>query len=62
MKRIKLVKHLRKHGCTFVREGGSHSWWMNLQADGRSSVPRHNEIDDQLAKKICKDLHIPPVK
>jgi len=27
----------------------------------RSAVPRHNEISDVLANKICKDLGIPPV-
>lgn len=25
----------------------------------RSSVPRHTEVNDLLAKKICKDLGIP---
>ena len=25
----------------------------------RSSVPRHREVRDQLARKICKDLGIP---
>ena len=24
-----------------------------------STVPRHREVNDDLAKKICKDLHIP---
>ena len=28
----------------------------------RSAVPRHTEIVDILAKKICKDLGIPPIK
>ena len=29
MKRKELLRHLQDHGCVFVREGGSHSWWMN---------------------------------
>ena len=62
MKRSQLVKHLRKNGCVLVREGGRHSWWSNPEQNRRSSVPRHNEIRDQLARKICKDLGIPPVK
>ncbi|MGH8583215.1 MAG: type II toxin-antitoxin system HicA family toxin [Gammaproteobacteria bacterium] len=45
-----------------LREGGRHSWWHNPNQNKRSSVPRHNEIDDLLANKICKDLGIPPVK
>ena len=28
----------------------------------RSAVPRHNEIVDLLARKICKDLGVPPIK
>lgn len=62
MKRADLLKHLRESGCVFVREGGRHSWWLNPTQNRRSSVPRHNEINDQLARKICKDLGIPFVK
>jgi len=62
MKRADLLKHLRESGCVFVREGGRHSWWLNPAQNRRSSVPRHNEISDQLARKICKDLGIPFVK
>ena len=61
MKRAELLKHLRKNGCVFIREGGRHSWWSNPSQGKRSSVPRHNEINDQLAKKICKDLGIPSI-
>jgi hypothetical protein len=25
----------------------------------RSAIPRHNEIDEYLARKICKDLDVP---
>lgn len=59
MKREELLKHLREHGCAFVREGKRHSWWANPEQNKRSSVPRHSEINDQLARKICKDLGIP---
>jgi len=45
-----------------VREGGRHSWWGNPANNRRSSVPRHSEIVDLLAVKICKDLGIPPIK
>ncbi|MEA1927353.1 MAG: type II toxin-antitoxin system HicA family toxin [Candidatus Auribacterota bacterium] len=62
MKRVKLLKHLRKNGCVFVREGSRHSWWCNPILGNRSSVPRHNEIRDNLARKICKDLGIPFTK
>jgi mRNA interferase HicA len=62
MKRTTLLKHLRSHGCDLIREGRRHSWWGNPAQDRRSSVPRHSEIRDQLAAKICKDLGIPPPK
>lgn len=59
MKRRDLIAHLSQHGCVLLREGGNHSWWLNPQANRRSAVPRHNEINDFLAKKICRDLGIP---
>ncbi|MBF0287584.1 MAG: type II toxin-antitoxin system HicA family toxin [SAR324 cluster bacterium] len=62
MKRNQLIKHLRKRGCELLREGGNHSWWHNPTLNTRSAIPRHTEIDNQLAKKICKDLGIPYVK
>ncbi|MDD2328699.1 MAG: type II toxin-antitoxin system HicA family toxin [bacterium] len=62
MKRKELLRHLQDHGCVFVREGGSHSWWMNTSQNRRSSIPRHTEIIDHLARKICKDLGIPFTK
>lgn len=61
MKRAELLKHLRDNGCVFIREGGRHSWWGNPVQGKRSSIPRHTEINDQLAKKICKDLGIPSI-
>ena len=62
MKRNQLLKHLRKNGCELLREGGRHSWWINTLQNKRSSIPRHSEINDQLARKICKDLGVPRVK
>ena len=62
MKRKELLKHLRENGCVFIREGGRHSWWENPRLHLRSSVPRHVEIRDNLARKICNDLGIPFTK
>jgi len=58
MKRNDLIRHLRKQGCVFIREGGNHSIFFNPATGRVSSVPRHNEINDFLSKKICKDLGI----
>jgi mRNA interferase HicA len=58
MKRSELIKHLKKHGCVLKREGSSHSLWMNPQTGATEAIPRHNEIKNLLAKKICKGLSI----
>jgi mRNA interferase HicA len=62
MKRTALLKHLRQHGCQLIREGSNHSWWLNPKQNQRSSVARHTEINEQLSRKICKDLGIPFTK
>jgi mRNA interferase HicA len=62
MRRTELLRHLREQGCVFIREGGSYSWWSNPQQNRRSSVPRHAEVNDKLARKICKDLGIPFIR
>ncbi len=59
MKRRQLLKHLRRHGCELLREGSRHSVFWNSGNHQTSTVPRHTEIIDLLAKKICKDLGIP---
>jgi mRNA interferase HicA len=58
MKRKALLAHLRQHGCEEVREGSRHSWWRNSDNTRRSAIPRHTEINDLLARKICKDLGV----
>jgi predicted RNA binding protein YcfA (HicA-like mRNA interferase family) len=62
MKRIDLIRHLQRHGCEFLREGGNHSMYVNRPARKSSSVPRHAEINDFLARKICDDLQVPRPK
>jgi mRNA interferase HicA len=58
MKREALLRHLRRYGCRLLREGSRHSWWHNPTQNKRSAIPRHKEIDDDLARKICRDLGI----
>jgi mRNA interferase HicA len=31
MKRRDLLRHLEKHGCALLREGGKHSWWHHWE-------------------------------
>ncbi len=58
MKRKDLVRHLEKNGCELLREGGKHTVYVNRMGKKVSTVPRHREIDENLAKRICKDLGI----
>jgi len=58
MKRTALIRHLESHGCEFLREGGSHTVYVNRKAKKVSTIPRHREIYDNLCRKICKDLGI----
>jgi mRNA interferase HicA len=63
VKRIALIKHLRRNGCALLKEGAKHSRWINLADRTRqTTVPRHSEIDDLLARKICIQLAVPPIK
>ena len=62
MKQVDLVKHIRKYGCIFLREGGSHSVWLNPTTGRTSTIPRHIEINTFLGRKICKDLGISIIK
>ncbi len=58
MKHNVLIRHLSKYGCELLREGGRHSIWKNRHSGEMAAVPRHNEIKDFMARKICKDLGI----
>ncbi len=62
MKREKLIKHLLREGCVFIREGGKHSVFFNPTTKRLSTVPRHNETNNFLARKICRDLGIKEIK
>ena len=59
MKRRALLRHLEQHGCEFLREGGNHTVYINKIGKKASTIPRHNEINQDLASKICKDLQVP---
>lgn len=59
MKRVDLIRHLEQHGCALLREGARHSVYVNRATRKSSTVPRHREIHEFLARKICRDLEIP---
>lgn len=60
MKRRNLIKYLIVNGCIFIREGANHSVFFNPLMKKTSTVPRHKEIDNFLARKICRDLAVEP--
>jgi len=60
MKRHTLLKYLKDHDCVLLREGSKHDIYWNTQNRKTSAVPRHVEIVDLIARKICKDLGITP--
>ena len=59
MKRRDLVRHLEAHGCELLREGGRHTIYVNRANQTASAVPRHQEVNNILAQKICRDLGVP---
>lgn len=52
MKTKDLIKLLEKNGWTFKRHGADHD--IYIKGKERESVPRHNEIKENLAKAIIK--------
>ena len=61
MKTSALLRHLRRHGCILKREGSAHSLWINLRTGEVETVPRHTEIPNLLARKICRGLSVPQI-
>ena len=59
MKLRDLIRHLEQHGCEKLREGGNHTVYVNRARQKATAIPRHREINDFLAKKICQDLEVP---
>jgi len=59
MKRADLIRHLESHGCLFVREGAKHTVYRNPVNGQSSTIPRHREIKNHLARKICDDPGVP---
>lgn len=56
MKRNALLKKLKSEGCVLVRHGSRHDLFMNPKTGRKQPVPRHSDIDENLAKHIIKEL------
>jgi len=58
MKRHDLIRHRELNGCRLLREGGKHCVFAYAVNRKTSTVPRHREVHELLARKICRDLGI----
>ena len=56
MKRRDLIKQLEQMGCVLIRHGANHDWYQNPETKVSQPVPRHKEINENLAKHILKML------
>jgi len=56
MKRADLVRRLTEAGCVLLRHGARHDIYQNPATGQKQPVPRHAEIDAQLARHILKYL------
>jgi len=56
MKRRDLIRRLESMGCVLVRHGAKHDWYANALRKQSQPVPRHNEINERLAKSILRKL------
>ena len=56
MKRKELLKRITSAGCVLVRHGGRHDLYANPKTGKKQPVPRHDEIDENLAKHIIREL------
>ena len=56
MKRNLLLKKIRKLGAVFVRHGKKHDIYENPKTGVIEQVPRHTDIEENLAKHIIKRL------
>lgn len=56
MKRKDLIRIIEGMGCQLIRHGGKHDWYQNPDTGMYQPVPRHNEINEHLARFIINRL------
>lgn len=56
MKRVDLIREIEREGCVLIRHGAKHDWYRNSNTSVSQPVPRHREINEQLARKIIRML------
>lgn len=58
MKLRELERHLTRHGCLMVRQGGNHTLWQNPSSGKVAPVPRHWEVKEGTVHSIYRQLEI----
>jgi len=58
MKRRALIRHLENLDCELLREGGNHTVYVNRIEKKVTTIACHRTIDENLARKIGKDLGV----
>jgi len=56
MKRNLLLKEIRKRGAIFVRHDRRHDIYINPKTGEIEQIPRHQDIEENLARNIIKNL------
>jgi len=56
MKKGELLKRIKVQGCFFVKHGKKHDVYKNPRTGIEERIPRHNDINEILAKKIIQKL------
>ena len=54
-----MIRDLERAGCMLVRHGARHDIYRNPTTGQQQPVPRHDEIDNDLARHIKKFLGLP---
>jgi mRNA interferase HicA len=56
MKKGELLRRLKVQGCVFIKHGKKHDVYKNPRTGIEERIPRHNEINENLAKHIIANL------
>jgi len=56
MKRGALLKKIKAIGCVFVKHGKKHDVYKNPRTGFEERIPRHIDINENLAKHIIRNL------
>jgi hypothetical protein len=62
LKRHELIGHLNIEARLLDREGSRHTIYTNPATGAKTPVPRHAEIDNRLARRICQQPAIKPIR